>query len=231
LPTDADYALINAIWPLDPATRDRFASYRLALERWQVRTNLVASASLEQFWSRHVADSLQCIARFPECCRWIDLGSGAGFPGMVIAIASASAHRDSQHRLVESNAKKCAFLREVARETGANVKVHCERIESFASSYKQDREPLTVITARALAPMARLLPLAEPLLRRGAVGLFHKGREYRRELAECIGLGRFDLLIHQSWVLPDSVLIELRCRTIEGSPSSQHPEGGFSGST
>jgi 16S rRNA (guanine527-N7)-methyltransferase len=116
----------------------------------------------------------------------------------------------AKHFLVESNQKKCAFLRAVAQETGAPATVRNERIESATKQMLDSNEQIEIVTARALAPMARLLELAEPLLAGGAVGLFHKGREYRSELEECNGLWRYDLVVHESGIEPGSVLLEVR---------------------
>lgn len=187
----------------------RLRKYHTLLKNWQSKTNLVSRHTLDQFWTRHVADSLQCLAILPKTTCWIDLGSGAGFPGMVIAIADRD-DKEKQHHLIESNNKKCAFLRMAARETGANAVIHTERIESVT---KQTSEVLPLprtITARALASLPQLMEWSEPLLCDEAVALFHKGRDYRREVEECNGLWQFDLVVHESRVVADSVLLEIR---------------------
>jgi len=208
-PTEAELAELRRVLPVSRETVARFARYRDLLETWQKKTNLVAPGTLPAFWTRHVADSLQALALFPEARRWMDLGSGAGFPGMAIAIANAASPERS-HTLVESNARKCAFLREAARATGANAEIICERIESVAERYAGSPERPDLVTARALAPLARLIGLGLPLLAAGATGLFHKGREFQAEIAECRGLWRFDLVIHESRIEAGSVLLEIR---------------------
>ncbi|GIK82755.1 MAG: ribosomal RNA small subunit methyltransferase G [Alphaproteobacteria bacterium] len=203
----------------NPVSRETLAAletYRRLLTEWQERTNLVGTATLAEYWMRHVGDSLQALALMPEAYHWIDLGSGAGFPGMVIAIAHGADPRRS-HVLIDSNARKCAFLREVARATGAHATVVNERIESAAKRYAQARPAPQVVTARALAPLGRLLELAAPLLADGAVGLFHKGREYQGEIEDCRGLWEFDLVIHKSRIAAGSVLLEVRHPTRAGA--------------
>jgi 16S rRNA (guanine527-N7)-methyltransferase len=148
------------------------------LVKWQPRINLVSPATMAAYESRHFADSLQLCDLAPGARRWIDLGSGGGFPGLVVAAVLAD-HPGSEVVLVESNAKKCAFLRETARIAGLPVAVICDRIESVAPHLA---EAFDVVSARALAPLTVLLGLAEPLLRKGAIGLFPKGQDVDDEL-------------------------------------------------
>ena len=208
-PTAAEAELIAGIHPVSRETIDRLSIYRQLLETWQAKTNLVAPNTLGQFWSRHVADSLQVKALVPDARRFADLGSGGGFPGMVLAIANAGLD-GAEHHLIESLAKKCAFLREVARGTGAPVTIHNERIELAAERLARREPAPEIVTARALAPLKELLPLAAPLLQAGATGIFHKGREYMREIEECHGLWRFDLVVHHSRIEAGSALLEIR---------------------
>lgn len=205
---EAEAEFLRSFLDVSRETLDRLGRFEASLRQWQAKTNLVSPATLQQFWRRHIADSLQCLALKPDTATWVDLGAGGGFPGMPIAIANA-AIPDRQHHLVESIHKKCAFLREAARVCDANATVHCERIESAAKRLAGDKAPPQVVTARALAPLRILLDLAEPLLAAGAVALFHKGRDYEAELRECHGLWKFDLVVHRSRVAPDSVLLEI----------------------
>jgi 16S rRNA (guanine527-N7)-methyltransferase len=154
---------------------DRFVA--LLLE-WQNRVNLIAASTLECVWTRHVADSLQLLAQAPEARNWVDLGSGGGFPGMVIACALADDSAARVH-LVESNGKKAAFLREAARITNAPAIIHPVRIEDFVHKFSESPQ---IVTARALAPLEQLLTTAYPLLKRGALGLFPKGQNVDAEL-------------------------------------------------
>lgn len=200
---------LNRIHPVSRETFADLETYRSLLATWQAKTNLVSPGTLNAFWTRHVGDSLQVLAVMPRANHWIDLGSGAGFPGLVIAIANKS-RAERSHVLVESNHKKCAFLRLVARETGAQATIVNDRIESAAKQYAARQPSPEVVTARALAPLRRLLELAEPLLGTGAAGLFHKGRDFRSEVEDCRGLWQFDLVIHESRIEAGSVLLEVR---------------------
>lgn len=157
------------------ARLDRFVA---ALLLWQATTNLVAPSTLPELWTRHVADSLQLLPLAPGAKHWVDLGSGGGFPGLVIACAIADNPGAMVH-LVESNLKKAAFLREAARMTGAPARVHAVRIEDFVDQFA---EPVEIVTARAVAPLEKLIESAYPLLTRGAEALFLKGRDVEGEL-------------------------------------------------
>jgi 16S rRNA (guanine527-N7)-methyltransferase len=158
------------------------------LARWQQIKNLVGPKTLAEVWTRHIGDSLQLLAIEPQALRWADLGSGAGFPGLVLAIALAE-RAGAQVHLVESNARKCAFLRHAARLTGAPAMIHQARIEAVVSGLAGTIE---VVTARALAPLAQLVAWTEPLLKTGTVGLFPKGRTAQSELTEAGKSWRLD---------------------------------------
>jgi 16S rRNA (guanine527-N7)-methyltransferase len=149
------------------------------LSRWQTVKNLVGPATLDQVWTRHIADSLQLLDLAPDARIWLDLGSGAGFPGLVLAIAGRE--RGLKLHLVESNARKCSFLRHVARLTAADVTVHPVRLETVIPSFIGKAD---VVSARALAPLAQLVAWTEPLLTTGTLGLFPKGRDALSELTE-----------------------------------------------
>lgn len=200
-----------------PACLDRFdfvterakaglEAYVALLEKWQATHNLVSASTLERVWSRHVLDSAQLLAAVPQAKRWIDLGSGAGFPGMVIAILLAGT--DGAHvTLVESNNKKCAFLRAVARATNAPVDVACERIESFAT---RPHDGVDVVSARALAPFADLCRLAVPLMGPETVLLLPKGQDFVYEEQEASKYWGYDLVITDSVTDPGGRIIAVR---------------------
>ena len=151
----------------------------LVVER-QRQMNIIAPSTIPQIWTRHVADSLQLLPLAPGALRWVDLGSGAGFPGLAIACALAGTPGAEVH-LVESTQKKAAFLSEATRELGLPVVVHPIRIEDFAA---KNQIRFDVVTARALAPLPKLLGYAIPLLKTGTVGLFPKGQDVEAELTE-----------------------------------------------
>jgi 16S rRNA (guanine527-N7)-methyltransferase len=176
----ADRARALALTPVSRETRARLDRFVAVFTAWQRRINLIAASTESTLWTRHIADSLQLLALAPTARIWADLGSGGGFPGLVIACALAD-EEGAQVHLVESNAKKAAFLGEAARITGVPAEIHAERIADFAHHVPQG---LDVVTARALAPLPKLLAEAYPLLKTGAKGLFLKGQDVGSELTE-----------------------------------------------
>jgi len=184
-----------AAFDVSRETIDRLIVYEKLLRQWQKTINLVASSTLDAIWHRHFADSAQLVALVPQARTWIDLGSGAGFPGLVVALmlADRASHNAPSPRLrgeaphitlIESNARKCAFLREVVRQTGISARVTVDilstRIEVAAT--QASLQGADVVLARALAPLDRLLNLAAPLFASPTVGVFLKGRETAAEL-------------------------------------------------
>ncbi|MGZ9410758.1 MAG: 16S rRNA (guanine(527)-N(7))-methyltransferase RsmG [Methylocystis sp.] len=159
--------------------------YESLLRRWQAKINLISSATLGDVWLRHFADSAQVHAIAPHIWRWADLGSGAGFPGLVTALLLKSTPGAVVH-LIESDQRKAGFLRAVSRETGAPVVIHAERIESVLPNLAAE---VGGVSARALAPLSRLVQLAEAPLEKGALGVFLKGEEWRDELTAVEALG------------------------------------------
>ena len=177
----ADRALALALTPVSRETGERLDRFVELLLRWQHTTNLVAPCTISKLWTRHVADSLQLLDLAPHARIWLDLGSGGGFPGLVIACALAEEPAALVH-LVESNTKKAAFLGEAQRVTGAPVSVHPERIEDFAARFQGRADALT---ARAVAPLKTLLTQCFPLLgKTGAIALFPKGQNADLEVRE-----------------------------------------------
>jgi 16S rRNA (guanine527-N7)-methyltransferase len=152
---------------------DRLRRFAGLLLRWNTTLNLIAARDADVVWERHIADSLQLVPMIPTgVTRAVDLGTGGGFPGLVLAIATGATFD-----LIESDHRKAAFLRTAVRETGAPATVHCCRIEDATVS------PAPLVTARALAPLPRLLKLAAPLLADDGVCLFLKGAKAGEELA------------------------------------------------
>jgi 16S rRNA (guanine527-N7)-methyltransferase len=177
----ADRAHALSLFNVSRETSQRLDRFVELLLTWQRTTNLIAPSTIPHLWTRHIADSLQLIDLAPDARVWIDLGSGGGFPGLVIACALAGRLGAAVH-VVESNAKKAAFLREAQRVTGAPAIVHATRIEDFAPAFEGQAE---VVTARALAPLKSLLNQCFPLLgKSGVVGLFPKGQNAELELGE-----------------------------------------------
>jgi 16S rRNA (guanine527-N7)-methyltransferase len=190
----ADRAEALRLVPVSRETVQRLDRFAALLVAWQNTTNLIAPSTLPQLWTRHIADSAQLLRLAPDAKIWIDLGSGAGFPGLVIACALVDRRGITVH-LVESNAKKCAFLREAIRLIGLPAVVHCQRIEEFAREFKGRAD---VVTARALAPLERLLPLAAPLLKTSAFGLFLKGQDIGAELTAASKCWTIDAVVAPS---------------------------------
>jgi 16S rRNA (guanine527-N7)-methyltransferase len=174
-----DRAKALTLVPVSHETESRLDLFVNLFLRWQKAVQLVAPSTLPTLWTRHVADSLQLLALAPAAKVWADLGPGGGFPGFVLAAALADQAGAKVH-LVESDTRKAAFLREAQRITGVPAVVHHDRIESAAEQVG----PVDAVTARALAPMTRLLELAHPLLSTGAVGLFLKGQDVDSELTD-----------------------------------------------
>jgi 16S rRNA (guanine527-N7)-methyltransferase len=176
----ADRSRALALTPVSRETLDRLDCFVAVFLAWQQRMNLIASSTEPKLWTRHIADSLQLLALAPQARRWVDLGSGGGFPGVVIACALADMPGARVH-LVESSTKKAAFLREAVHATGVPAEVHAVRLEDFVENLAV---PVDVVTARALAPLAALLTATYPLLKIGTFGLFPKGQDVDAELTE-----------------------------------------------
>lgn len=180
--------------------------YESLLRRWQERVNLVAPSTLDAVWQRHFTDSAQLLALAPDVTTWLDLGAGAGFPGIVIAIMLPP-DRQGRVQVVESNARKCAFMAEVVREAGCPVDIQHGRIESLAAAGALAAPG--AVTARALAPLDRLLGLAAPFFGPETRGLFPKGAEAETELAEARETWDFAAKLHPSLTDGAGRIIEL----------------------
>jgi len=176
----ADRARALQLTPVSRETEERLVAFVECLLERQQTLNLIADSTVPHIWTRHLADSLQLLSLAPAALSWADLGSGAGFPGLPLACALA-VRNGAQVHLVESTRKKCGFLDEAIRATGAPAVVHCERIEDFAQSF---RGTLDVVTARALAPMPILLEYIRPFVKTGAKALLLKGQDVDAELTE-----------------------------------------------
>jgi 16S rRNA (guanine527-N7)-methyltransferase len=203
-------------------TIDKLLAYEALLRQWQKTINLVAPSTLDAVWPRHFADSAQLLALAPPDAKaWLDFGSGAGFPGLVLAIMLAE-RPGAKVTLVESDTRKAAFLGEVARKTGAPVDIRPDRIEKLTTQSKLG--PVDVITARALAPLPRLLDLAAPAFSAQTTGLFLKGREAETELDAARERWAFDGALEPS--VTDArgrivVIRALKAKTLEARTRDQ----------
>jgi 16S rRNA (guanine527-N7)-methyltransferase len=177
---DMDRARALRLYPVSRETEERLARFIALLRDWQAKTNLIARSTLTEVWTRHVADSLQLLDVVPHARRWVDLGSGGGFPGIPLACALAEVAGGHVH-LVERNAKKAAFLREAVRVTAAPASVHLADIEDFVERFDG---AVDCVTARALAPLNVLIGFIKPLVDRGAKAVLPKGQDIEEELTE-----------------------------------------------
>jgi len=186
-------------------TRDKLTTYAQLLTRWTQRINLVARSTLPELEQRHFADSAQLLDLVnPGVRSWIDLGSGGGFPGMVVAIVAEERMPALRVALVESDQRKCAFLQAVRRETGTDVTILPQRIEHVTP------QPYDIVSARALAPLDRLIPLALPFCTDQTLCLFPKGRAAVSELTIAERRWRMEVDTHPSRVDPDGVVFAIR---------------------
>jgi 16S rRNA (guanine527-N7)-methyltransferase len=190
----SDKAAALKLTPVSRETEARLDAYVDLFVQWQAKTNLVASSTLPNLWTRHISDSLQLLALAPEAKVWVDLGSGGGFPGVVLACALAETPGAMVH-LVERNTKKAAFLREALRITGAAGTVHLADIGDSVDSL---RGPVDCVTARAVAPLHQLVGFAEPLMGKDAKALFLKGQDVEAELTEATKYWNITPRLHSS---------------------------------
>jgi 16S rRNA (guanine527-N7)-methyltransferase len=163
-------------------------SFSGLVQKWTPKINLVSAAARDDLWQRHIIDSAQIYRHAPAgFTHWLDIGSGGGFPGIVVAIIGKSLAPDATFTLIESDQRKCAFLRNAIRELGLKAKVIADRIES------QPPVGAEVVSARALGNLPLLLTLIAPHIVPDGVAILHKGRNAEQEVAEARKNWRFDL--------------------------------------
>jgi 16S rRNA (guanine527-N7)-methyltransferase len=195
-----DAAGFAAQVPVSRETVERLTLYLELLRQWQKAINLVGASTLDDAWRRHILDSAQLFRHLPAGCATLaDLGSGAGLPGLVLAAMGVP-----EVHLVESDRRKAQFLREAARRMGlAGVTVHPVRIETLSLA-------VDVVTARALAPLVQLVPLARPLLRAGGRLVLLKGRGVDAELTALGEVGTMRVELHPSLADPEGRVLVLQ---------------------
>ena len=193
---------------LPEETLRRLETYANLLKKWQSVLDLVGKSSLDDLWVRHFADSLQVAEAVPKARRWLDLGSGAGFPGLVTAIKYAAEPGALVH-LVEAGRRKCAFLQNVIRETAAPAIVHCGRLENVLPGLD---EKIDAVSARALAPLDALLGYAEKFIDQGAVGVFSKGKLFEAELTDSLTAGKYLITTIESMTCASARLVLVKRR-------------------
>jgi 16S rRNA (guanine527-N7)-methyltransferase len=201
----SDKAAALALTPVSRETEARLDRYVGLLLEWQAKTNLVAPSTLPILWTRHISDSLQLLMLAPSAKVWADLGSGGGFPGVVLACALAETSGAMVH-LVERNAKKAAFLREALRITASPGIVHLAEI---GDSVDRITGPVDCVTARAVAPLHQLIRFTEPLVREGAKALFLKGQDVDAELTEATKYWSIKPHLHSSRTGGHGWIVEL----------------------
>jgi 16S rRNA (guanine527-N7)-methyltransferase len=201
----SDKAAALALTPVSRETVDRLDRFVELLLEWQAKTNLIAPSTLPALWTRHVSDSLQLLSIAPSAKMWVDLGSGGGFPGVVLACALAQ-KPDAHVLLIERSTKKAAFLREALRVTGAPGTV---RLADISDVVDRIASPIDCVTARALAPLNQLIDFAEPLMKRGAKALFLKGQDVDAELTDATKYWKVESRLHASRTGGHGWIVEL----------------------
>ena len=200
-----DKAAALTLTPVSRETEARLDRYIALLLEWQAKTNLVAPSTLANLWTRHVSDSLQLLNLAPSAKSWVDLGSGGGFPGVVLACALAETPGARIH-LVERIAKKAAFLREAVRVTASPGTVH---LADIGDTVDRIAGPIDCVTARALAPLHQLIGFAEPWVKKGAKALFLKGQDVEAELTEATKYWNIEPKLHSSRTGGQGWIVEL----------------------
>ncbi|WP_208433673.1 16S rRNA (guanine(527)-N(7))-methyltransferase RsmG [Bartonella taylorii] len=197
-------ALLNIVPSVSRETMEDLIQFEALIIQWNKHINLISSTTIPILWTRHILDSAQIYPLHSSFLHWCDLGSGGGFPAIVIAIflkQKKAGHID----LVESNGKKVAFLRMVIAQLNLPAKVYHCRIEDV---YQKIKTP-EVITARGLASLDALLQLIFPLFTKKTIALLQKGRDYATEIKNASANWRFDLLKHKSKIDESSIILEI----------------------
>ncbi|OYW99091.1 MAG: 16S rRNA (guanine(527)-N(7))-methyltransferase RsmG [Caulobacter vibrioides] len=200
--TVLDAAGFQALVGATDAQIEGLVRFQELLAEWNEVMNLVGPLTIATYWTRHALDSAQLIPLAPEATTWADLGAGAGLPGVVLAILLKGRAGAKVH-LVESMAKRCRFLEVVAKDLDLPVQIHNARAEDL-------KLKVDIVTARACAPMTKLLGFAEPYLRNGATGLFLKGQEVETELTEARKAWTFDADLRTSQSDPRGRIVQVK---------------------
>lgn len=201
---ETDRARALRLVPEMAAIEDELVVYANLLSRWQGKINLIGRATQDTVWTRHFADSLQLAQLAPMDRKWADLGSGAGFPGLILALAQKKYGAGEMH-LIESDARKAAFLREVSRETGAAANIWNLRCEDALF----DIEP-EIIVSRAMADLQTLGRITSPFVEKGAIALFPKGRDVEVELTRLSISSRFLIDFSESKIDETGRIVRMR---------------------
>lgn len=182
----------NPLNDVSRETLDKLENYSSLVVHWTTRINLIAKSTIDEVWDRHILDSAQLFAHAPEFKTWVDIGSGGGFPGIVMAILAHETQPAAKFTLIESDQRKAAFLRTAVRELDLPVTVAAARIENV------EPQSADVLSARALSSLAELMPLAHRHLSPDGTALFMKGRRYKEEIAALSGDWAYEMSEHPS---------------------------------
>lgn len=185
-------------------TIERLEIYASLLTKWNQKINLVSRESLKDLWERHFVDSSQLFHVCPQGGAWLDMGSGGGFPGLVVAILAKGAGSAAEVTLIESDQRKAAFLRSVARETGVTCRIIASRIEAAPPQKAQ------TVSARALTDLSNLLGFTERHLAPEGTALFPKGRNWKKEVQSASGEWQFDFVPITSWTDPEAAILQIK---------------------
>lgn len=199
---------MHTIYPGMDVSRETFERLELYLEtlkKWNRKINLVSPETINHAWDRHIIDSAQVWSvQHGMPSKWVDIGSGGGFPGMILAILMAETAPEATMTLIESDQRKCAFLRTIKRELGLSVNVIATRIES-AESQSAD-----IVSARALAPLDQLLSFARLHMAQNGTALFLKGQSWKKEVADAQTQWNFAWHSHKSITDSNAVILEVK---------------------
>ena len=196
---EGSFELLNSHIPVPHGTHERLKLYHDLLLRWQDKINLVGKDTLVDVWNRHFLDSLQLVKYIEDKNKIIaDLGSGAGFPGMALAIFG-----HTNIHLIESDARKVSFLREVSRVTETKISIHHCRIEN------NPMEKVDIFISRACAPLEKLFQLISKSVTHETTCFFHKGKNYSMECENALANWQYDILVTPSIVDSQSVILNI----------------------
>ncbi|WP_108813323.1 16S rRNA (guanine(527)-N(7))-methyltransferase RsmG [Loktanella sp. Alg231-35] len=180
-------------------------SFAALTTKWTQKINLISRNTSDAIWDRHIVDSVQIYRYAPKVfTKWVDLGSGGGFPGIVMAILGKARHPEAQFTLIESDQRKAAFLRTAARDLSLKVDVIAKRVGDVAP------QEADVVSARALAPLSALLGMTSRHLHTDGVALLPKGKQAQQEIAEAQKSWRFQLEDHASFTDPEACILAIQ---------------------
>jgi 16S rRNA (guanine527-N7)-methyltransferase len=193
---------------VSPSSLKKLRFFVQNLDRWRRITNLISDDDFQVVWQRHVLDSISLQRQFPEKRRWLDFGSGAGFPGIVLGILLAE-ERCAQIHCVESDGRKCAFLRSVVQRLKIPVKIHNARAEAVSVG---DTGPVDVVTARAFSSVRKILCLCEEYMRDGAIVILPRGKTSAREV-EALDPNRYSSVVRANPMAGGGIFLQIQLRT------------------